>query len=248
MNTREELLQELRTVLPKCLKVEEYSDLIDRTRSRFKTLPILFSDNLESYNIGGRELFKGVFAIILIVVYWTLIFTITSAIDSWLGFAGAALGIPIALILSGLTANRISYPFYKILAKKVNAPVKEYNEKIRPEVEKEAKDLRSAQNLLIDETLKWTVIPPKYLHSAIVKKFITYIENYQADTLKECVLRFEQEKQHNEMSKHLSNIQNQFGTVNSNLDNIGNAVHELNRTQQRINHSLEQVEYKTRNI
>lgn len=229
MQSKEETLFELKRVLPKVKEVESYSNLMQQERQKFKKLKMW--DNFSDYESFSKDSFKLLLALPSILLIVLVIFGLGMAMQNGFGAILAVASVGVGFVLAGLFMAKLSYPIYKRMASKANAPIIDYNNKITPEINRQCELLEKKKNEVIDEVLSFTSIPAKYLTSPIISTFIEYLENYKADNFKECVLLAEEESRYNESLKRYSGITREINNVSTSLNNIhaSNTMNSMKR-------------------
>lgn len=182
------------------LNIDETRNLIKKLQNIHRSLTSLYKKPIKLGCLGHLVFFivywiavSFSLAYILGVVFYPikLVFP-QNMVDSF----GTAIAILILVIVA------FSYPYlFNLINKKrlkVNAEIAKSADTIRLELEKQT---------IIDYIKTHSVIPDDYCYLHALNTFEKYLINNRADSLKECINLFEQEKRHDEQLQEIRVIQ-----------------------------------------
>ncbi len=180
---REELLNALKTAYETLAPIEgQMNDVVDQS-----------DEWLELHNqyvelLDNRDIFVRIILAMIRLYFWCCIMLLAGfCVKSMMG-GNVASPMIIGLIFAVYLANR-KFIKRKIIKKRMDAAFIDVN------AEYEAYKKRKADLIAANPDI-FGFLPIKYTKAEIISKFIEYIENQRADSLKEAINLYEQEKRH----------------------------------------------------
>ena len=168
--------------------------------------------------------------------------TIAACISLFVGSMGGAVSFamagPLGMILLVVFAA-IAVPIYVGIVKKHKAVVDYKNEQIRmsnarvySEVDKCDAVIRQCQAELKAETNTW--FPTNYCYKDAVEWFVTAVENYRCDSVKELIREFELDVRHRQIMQSQADLRR---SMENGFNQVINNQQEMNRLL-RVNNAL----------
>ncbi|MDQ8734238.1 hypothetical protein [Paenibacillus sp. LHD-38] len=214
---REELLEHLGTTYD---VVKEFEDLDSEKYKLTRRRDEWLGDPTKISGEGKRNLYLvGSYLVIYLLLFGSSVY------DGVFGDHNFFIKILLAFwyiaLLSGLGF------LYKFLFKAIGAKIVSkktfYLEKIS-EVENDIYELEQQQTELAEDIMNFTDVPEDYLTSDIVGRFHGYVSNRRADTLKECINLFEQERVQNNMKRELEAANKQIAEMAQKIGSLDSSL------------------------
>ncbi|MFS0689411.1 hypothetical protein AB1K89_09220 [Sporosarcina sp. 179-K 8C2 HS] len=193
--------------------------------------------SIRSYYKSIPDIYEKISAVVAIISFFPLIILGAKIVGIIDGFLALLLGIPLGVAMTWFV--------FVFVNKKLESNFKIKREKYLEENYEKLRSLDVELGSIAEKVFQTTVVPEDYVTRPALEKFSSYLSNYRASNLPECINLYENELQAQQMRDEINQFRQEQQRTTDMLSKARSELSTTNRHLSEANVKLSGIEHET---